>query len=67
MALTMYMKVTGKNQGEIKGSCEQGGDKKLPVKTRAKSRVHANRAATRRIKSSFMPCVPQLTEYKKLR
>ena len=28
MALTMYMKVTGKNQGEIKGSCDQGGDKK---------------------------------------
>lgn len=28
MALTMYMKVTGKNQGEINGSCEQGGDKK---------------------------------------
>ena len=23
-----YMKVTGKNQGEIKGSCDQGGDKK---------------------------------------
>ena len=22
MALTMYMKVTGKNQGEIKGSCD---------------------------------------------
>ena len=28
MALTMYMKVTGKNQGEIKGSCEHGGVKK---------------------------------------
>jgi type VI secretion system secreted protein Hcp len=28
MALTMYMKVTGKNQGEIKGSCDQAGDKK---------------------------------------
>ena len=28
MALTMYMKVTGKSQGEIKGSCDQGGDKK---------------------------------------
>ena len=28
MALTMYMKVTGKNQGEIKGSCDQGDDKK---------------------------------------
>ncbi len=28
MALTMYMKVVGKNQGDIKGSCEQAGDKK---------------------------------------
>ncbi|MFP4049994.1 MAG: Hcp family type VI secretion system effector [Desulfovermiculus sp.] len=28
MALTAYMKVKGKNQGEIKGDCAQGGDKK---------------------------------------
>ncbi len=33
MALTMYMKVTGKNQGEIKGSCDQGGDKKDRILT----------------------------------
>lgn len=31
MALTSYMKVTGKNQGEIKGNCPQGGDKKDKV------------------------------------
>ncbi|MDR1167057.1 MAG: Hcp family type VI secretion system effector [Deltaproteobacteria bacterium] len=28
MALTAYLKVTGKTQGEIKGDCPQGGDKK---------------------------------------
>ena len=28
MALTAYMKVTGKKQGEIKGDCTQSGDKK---------------------------------------
>ena len=28
MALTAYMKVTGKSQGEIKGDCQQSGDKK---------------------------------------
>ena len=28
MALTSYMKVKGKSQGEIKGDCTQGGDKK---------------------------------------
>ncbi len=28
MALTSYAKVTGKKSGEIKGSCQQGGDKK---------------------------------------
>lgn len=28
MALTAYMKVEGKTQGEIKGDCPQGGDKK---------------------------------------
>ncbi|MGL1932070.1 MAG: type VI secretion system tube protein Hcp [Desulfotalea sp.] len=28
MALTSYMKVTGKSQGEIKGDCTQSGDKK---------------------------------------
>ncbi|KAF1077361.1 Hcp family type VI secretion system effector [Halodesulfovibrio sp. MK-HDV] len=28
MALTAYMKVTGKSQGEIKGDCTQAGDKK---------------------------------------
>ena len=28
MALTAYMAVKGKNQGDIKGSCPQGGDKK---------------------------------------
>ncbi|MDR1041849.1 MAG: Hcp family type VI secretion system effector [Deltaproteobacteria bacterium] len=28
MALTSYLKVTGKSQGEIKGDCPQGGDKK---------------------------------------
>lgn len=28
MALTSYMKVTGKTQSEIKGGCPQGGDKK---------------------------------------
>ncbi|MDR1079656.1 MAG: Hcp family type VI secretion system effector [Deltaproteobacteria bacterium] len=28
MALTAYLKVTGKSQGEIKGDCPQGGDKK---------------------------------------
>jgi type VI secretion system secreted protein Hcp len=28
MALTAYAKVTGKSQGEIKGDCPQGGDKK---------------------------------------
>lgn len=28
MALTAYMKVEGKSQGEIKGDCQQGGDKK---------------------------------------
>ena len=28
MALTAYMKVNGKSQGDIKGDCEQGGDKK---------------------------------------
>jgi len=28
MALTSYMKVTGKTQGEIKGDCTQSGDKK---------------------------------------
>ncbi len=27
MALTAYMKVEGKSQGEIKGDCKQGGDK----------------------------------------
>lgn len=31
MALTSYMKVTGKSQGEIKGDCPQGGDKKDKV------------------------------------
>lgn len=31
MALTSYMKVTGKKQGEIKGDCTQGGDKKDKV------------------------------------
>ncbi len=31
MALTAYMKVTGKSQGEIKGDCPQGGDKKDKV------------------------------------
>jgi type VI secretion system secreted protein Hcp len=28
MALTAYLSVTGKSQGEIKGDCPQGGDKK---------------------------------------
>ncbi|MDR3135787.1 MAG: Hcp family type VI secretion system effector [Deltaproteobacteria bacterium] len=28
MALTAYLKVEGKTQGEIKGDCPQGGDKK---------------------------------------
>ncbi|WP_031482701.1 Hcp family type VI secretion system effector [Maridesulfovibrio frigidus] len=28
MALTSYMKVTGKTQGQIKGDCTQAGDKK---------------------------------------
>ena len=28
MALTAYMKLKGKSQGDIKGDCEQGGDKK---------------------------------------
>ncbi len=28
MALTSYMKVTGKTQGQIKGDCTQTGDKK---------------------------------------
>jgi type VI secretion system secreted protein Hcp len=28
MALTAYLKVEGEKSGEIKGSCEQGGDKK---------------------------------------
>ena len=28
MALTAYLAVTGKSQGEIKGDCQQGGDKK---------------------------------------
>ena len=28
MALTSYMKVKGKNQGDIKGDCSQSGDKK---------------------------------------
>jgi type VI secretion system secreted protein Hcp len=28
MALTAYIKITGKSQGEIKGDCPQGGDKK---------------------------------------
>ena len=28
MALTGYLKVEGKSQGEIKGGCQQGGDKK---------------------------------------
>ena len=28
MAMTAYMAVKGKNQGEIKGDCVQGGDKK---------------------------------------
>ena len=28
MALTSYMKVKGKSQGDIKGDCTQGGDKK---------------------------------------
>ncbi len=28
MALTSYMKVKGKNQGDIKGDCTQSGDKK---------------------------------------
>ncbi|MDR2160965.1 MAG: Hcp family type VI secretion system effector [Desulfovibrio sp.] len=28
MALTAYLKVEGKSQGEIKGDCPQGGDKK---------------------------------------
>jgi type VI secretion system secreted protein Hcp len=27
-ALTSYMKITGRNQGDIKGDCEQSGDKK---------------------------------------
>lgn len=31
MALTSYMKVTGKSQGEIKGDCPQGGDKKEKI------------------------------------
>lgn len=31
MALTAYMKVEGKTQGEIKGDCPQGGDKKDTV------------------------------------
>jgi len=31
MALTAYLKVTGKSQGEIKGDCPQGGDKKDKV------------------------------------
>ena len=28
MALTSYLKVTGKSQGEIKGGCQHSGDKK---------------------------------------
>ncbi|MDR1922208.1 MAG: type VI secretion system tube protein Hcp [Candidatus Adiutrix sp.] len=28
MALTAYLKITGKSQGDIKGDCPQGGDKK---------------------------------------
>lgn len=28
MAMTAYMKVEGKSQGEMKGDCQQGGDKK---------------------------------------
>ena len=39
MALTMYMKVTGKNQGEIKGSCDQGGDKKDKILVYAMDRT----------------------------
>ena len=31
MALTSYMKVNGKTQGDIKGDCQQGGDKKDKV------------------------------------
>lgn len=31
MALTSYMKVNGKTQGDIKGDCPQGGDKKDTV------------------------------------
>jgi type VI secretion system secreted protein Hcp len=31
MALTAYLKVTGASQGEIKGDCPQGGDKKDKV------------------------------------
>jgi type VI secretion system secreted protein Hcp len=31
MALTSYMKVTGKTQGQIQGDCNQGGDKKDTV------------------------------------
>jgi type VI secretion system secreted protein Hcp len=31
MALTSYMKVSGKTQGDIKGDCPQGGDKKDTV------------------------------------
>ena len=29
MAMTIYMKVTGKNQGEIKGDCTQQGRENL--------------------------------------
>ena len=31
MALTAYMSVKGKSQGDIKGDCPQGGDKKDKV------------------------------------
>ena len=41
MALTMYMKVIGKNQGEIKGSCDQGGDKKDKAKFSFNNRLRS--------------------------
>ena len=48
MALTAYMKVEGKSQGEIKGDCPQGGDKKDFGARRADCRAHDNAAGGQR-------------------
>jgi len=39
MALTSYMKANGKTQGDIKGDCTQGGDKKDTVLVYAQDHV----------------------------